>query len=195
MTLNVHDLSIASRLKAIRLFRHMTQKDLGISCGFNASNAGQRIHHYENGIKHPGYEMIQLFAKALSVNPYALSPFTILDATETFEILLWIEGLQGLDFINFDEKWDNTDNWIYRAVINQAQHGTSKAAGLIFKNQIINDGLYEWSIRRSQLLNNEISKDQYINWKLLWPASEDQWITSGDYLDWRTFGLKPDQII
>jgi len=43
----IDDITLGDRLKFIRQFRKMTQKELGIACGFPEESADVRIRHYE----------------------------------------------------------------------------------------------------------------------------------------------------
>ncbi len=50
-------LSIGDRIKKARVFRGMTQKELGIAVGFNEKNADIRIAQYE-GNTHGGLSQV-----------------------------------------------------------------------------------------------------------------------------------------
>lgn len=41
------------RIRFVREFRHMTQKELGLACGFPEASADVRIRQYESDQNHP----------------------------------------------------------------------------------------------------------------------------------------------
>ena len=189
----ISDLSVGSRIKAIRTFRGMTQKELGIACGISA-NADVRVRHWEMGKAIPKDNMRYILSEKLMVSPYALSDFRNMSATEITVLLFWLDEMSAIDLVDFSANWDYTSDWIYRAAFNRAEHDIHTPTGLVFKHPIISDALKELSERKKEVLDGVITPDQYTNWKLLWPHSEDQWIGSDTYYDWRTCGLRDDQI-
>ena len=66
-------MAIGEKIKRIRKYRNMTQKQLGILCGFSENTADVRIRQYENDSKTPKEETLKDIANALNVNIYALN--------------------------------------------------------------------------------------------------------------------------
>ena len=60
------------RIRFVREFRHMTQKELGLACGFPKASADVRIRQYESDQKSPKKDALELIAAALKVNIYSL---------------------------------------------------------------------------------------------------------------------------
>jgi len=83
-------MTIAEKIKRIRTFRKMTQKELAIRIGLG-ENGGHRLVQYENGYRLPKKDLVDKMAKALDVNPYALYDTNGHNATEIMEMLFWLD--------------------------------------------------------------------------------------------------------
>ena len=75
------------RIRFVREFRHMTQKELGLACGFPEASADVRIRQYESDQKSPKKDALELIAAALRVNIYSLNNYTTANATDILESL------------------------------------------------------------------------------------------------------------
>ena len=53
------------RIRFVREFRHMTQKELGLACGFPKASADVRIRQYESDQKSPKKDALELIALLL----------------------------------------------------------------------------------------------------------------------------------
>lgn len=86
------------KLKFLRHYRNMTQKELGIKIGFSESSAGVRIAQYESGTRLPKHDMIVRIADALSI-PNGVFRITFFDDIKILleQIPKW-EKLFGKDF-------------------------------------------------------------------------------------------------
>ena len=60
-------IDFGSKLKEIRECRKLTQRDLGIMCGFTEKTADVRIVQYEKNRKIPGPDVIEKMEKALGI--------------------------------------------------------------------------------------------------------------------------------
>lgn len=95
---NAQFVSFNDKLKYLRHYRKMTQKELGLKIGFSENSAGVRIAQYESGTRLPKQDMIDRIANALDIpNGVFRIPFF-----EDIKILLeqipkW-EKLFGKDF-------------------------------------------------------------------------------------------------
>ena len=61
-------MQIGERIKKIREFRDITQKDLGVDLGFPANSAAVRIAQYENGSRIPKKETAIAISQKLRCN-------------------------------------------------------------------------------------------------------------------------------
>ena len=73
------------RIKHIRTSRKMTQKQLGLLCGFSENTADVRIRQYESNTKAPKQDTLMLIAEALKVSYIAIKNYD-LGAAEDVQI-------------------------------------------------------------------------------------------------------------
>ena len=76
------------KLKKIRTFRKMTQKELSEKIGLTDQH---RIVQYEKGVRVPKKDLVDKMANALDVNPYTLYDTAGRDASEMMELLFWLD--------------------------------------------------------------------------------------------------------
>ena len=69
--MNIETMSIGKRLRSIRKYRGLTQKQLGELLGYNSSSC-IRIAQYESGRRSPSRDAIKNFSRVLNVVPDAL---------------------------------------------------------------------------------------------------------------------------
>ena len=74
MTWWITDTSIGQRLKFIRRFRRLTQKELGLLMGYSEKTADVRIAQYEKNARTPNAETTAKLAEVLKVSPAVFSP-------------------------------------------------------------------------------------------------------------------------
>ena len=75
------------KLKKIRTFRKMTQKELSEKIGLTDQH---RIVQYEKGVRVPKKDLVDKMAQALDVNPYTLYDTAGHDASEMMELLFCV---------------------------------------------------------------------------------------------------------
>ena len=70
-------MTVGDKIKKIRTFRGMTQKELGLAVGFEEKGADNRIAQYETNYRVPKWELLDKIAEALRVdrqNFYTIAP-------------------------------------------------------------------------------------------------------------------------
>lgn len=68
MTWWITDTSIGQRLKFVRRFRRLTQKELGLLMGYSEKTADVRIAQYEKNARTPNAETTAKLAEVLKVS-------------------------------------------------------------------------------------------------------------------------------
>ena len=84
-------MTIGNKIKKIRTFRGMTQKELGLAIGFEEKGADNRIAQYETNYRVPKKDLLDKIAKALCVdrqNFYTIQPGSAEDFMRTF---FWLD--------------------------------------------------------------------------------------------------------
>lgn len=97
--------SIGGKIKRIRELKGLTQKELGIKCGFSASTADVRIAQYEGGKKIPREKALKDIAEALEIYEGALFDADFLPLNNMYHALFDIEDFHGLHPVEIDGKF------------------------------------------------------------------------------------------
>ena len=134
-------MNVGKRIRSLRLFRNMTQKELGDKLGYNSSPT-IRIAQYETGQRTPQKEAIKNFANALDVSFDAIDVPTIEDPSKLMHTLFAMEEF-------FELKIKEIEHYAY----------------LTFECEEIQELLSEWLIKYKAYQNGDISDYEYKEWK------------------------------
>lgn len=88
--------SIGGKIKRYREMRGLTQKELGIMCGFTPSTADVRIAQYEKNKKLPREKVLKDMAAALGLEEHALYDADLYYSEQMYHILFDLEDFHGL---------------------------------------------------------------------------------------------------
>lgn len=150
-------MAIGDRIKRARLFRGLTQKELGRQVGFDEKTADVRIAQYESGVRTPKEDMLRTMAEVLDVNYRSLSEPTLYAAEDLMFTLF-----------ELDEHYD-----IELHEIPDPKYPKKKHIAVQFHSNVLDSFLIEWLKRKKDLADETISKDEYTEWKLNWPDTAD----------------------
>lgn len=130
------------KLKQIRLFRKLTQKELAIMSGLTDA----AIRNYELGNRSPNIEQLRKIADALNCDISALTDHEPNSIHEFIHIIFDYEKEMKL-----------------RPLIDDA------TSSLLSHDMNFNDFLVEWDEMRKKHYNGEITDDEFEDWKLSFP--------------------------
>lgn len=170
-------MQIGERIKKIREFRNLSQKELGIAVGFPEKSASARFTQYEIGSRIPKLETINILCKVLKCNPSNLKPMTELGLAEnTMMDLFWLEErLNGSMQIFQLEKYSNEDD--ARVVFGNYNVYNYNAiyppVAIAINYDLINNFMREWAFRFKELSEKAITHEEYFEWKLNFPQTCD----------------------
>jgi len=99
------DGSIGSKIKRIRELRGLTQKQLGLRCGYSPSTADVRIAQYEKNKKMPREKALNDIANALNVDKSVFFDFDLCPADCMYHALFDLEDYHGLHPVQIDGKY------------------------------------------------------------------------------------------
>ena len=150
-------MAIGDRIKRARLFRGLTQKELGRQVGFDEKTADVRIAQYESGVRTPKEDMLRTMAEVLDVNYRSLSEPTLYAAEDLMFTLF-----------ELDEHYD-----IELHEIPDPKYPKKKHIAVQFHSNVLDSFLIEWLKRKKDLADETISKAEYTEWKLNWPDTAD----------------------
>ncbi len=89
-------MSVGSKIRAIRMLKNMTQKELGEMVGFSTSTADVRIRQYESNKMVPKEDKLKEIANALDVDVSALKDHDIYSDLDLMQVLFQLEEDWGL---------------------------------------------------------------------------------------------------
>ncbi len=96
---------VGDKIRAIRILRDMTQKELGQRVGFSAATADVRIRQYESNKMVPKEDKLNEIANALNVDPSALKAHGILNDLDVIQVLFELEERFGLTLNKENESY------------------------------------------------------------------------------------------
>lgn len=144
-------MSTGQRIKAIREFRKLKQKELGMKLGFPENRAEVRMSQYENDKRNPKSDMVEKMAFYLNVNELAISEANVDNRLGAMHLLFIMEELYGL----------------HPEIINDKLVLTIKDA----ISSDIYEGLNTWFEHYQKYINNEISEEEYREFKYQYPEA------------------------
>ena len=165
-------MSIGERIKKARVFRGMTQKELGIAVGFNEKNADVRIAQYESNTRRPKDNLLYKMADVLDVGFFALYEPHQYNA----ESIMYSLFDQGNDPMRVQLEEVLTTNGLQRP---------QKRIAIIYNYDHMDEYLREWKLRREQVLNHTITVKEYPEWVVNWPDTSDVFVEEPNYRDWK----------
>lgn len=165
-------MSIGERIKKARVFRGMTQKELGIAVGFNEKNADVRIAQYESNTRRPKDNLLYKMADVLDVGFFALYEPHQYNA----ESIMYSLFDQGNDPMRVQLEEVLTTNGLQRP---------QKRIAIIYNYDHMDEYLREWKLRREQVLNHTITVEEYTEWVVNWPDTSDVFVDEPNYRDWK----------
>ena len=100
-------MSVGDRIKRVRNFRGLTQRELGIRAGFDERTADVRINQYEAGLRKPKEEILTRIADALEVNYRSLYEPTFYTAEDIMYTLFEMDEHFNIRLHEVpDENWN-----------------------------------------------------------------------------------------
>ena len=165
-------MSIGERIKKARVFRGMTQKELGIAVGFNEKNADVRIAQYESNTRRPKDNLLYKMADVLDVGFFALYEPRQYNA-------------ESIMYSLFDQGNDPMRVQLEEVLTTDGLQRPQKRIAIIYNYDHMDEYLREWKLRREQVLNHTITVEEYTEWVVNWPDTSDVFVDEPNYRDWK----------
>lgn len=189
-------MTVGEKIRVIRTFRGMTQKELGLSVGFDEKGADNRIAQYETDYRVPRKEMLDKIALALTVNRLNFYSAGKGDSApeDLLRTLFWLEesGMGGITLFQLvpnqheptwqgerseaadtAARYEPSDNWPLRPPV------------AMYFNALVDDYMREWLVRQQEYRAGEITREEYFEWKLNWPDTCDDLGKVTPTIKWR----------
>ena len=166
-------MTIGEKIKYIRTFRNMTQKQLGAAIGLPEKGADNRMAQYETNYRVPKKDMLMDIAKALHVNPINFITPVSGSAEDIMQTFFWLD-VDNPDALHFfpmvpSKKKYGTGKEIKAEYDNNDDMPAIPPVGIWFHYNTVNEFTHEWMVRKQELADGEITPDEYLEWKLNWP--------------------------
>lgn len=150
-------MKLGARIRKIRMFRNITQKELGCRLGYGENSADVRIAQYESGQRTPKQETLIRIAEILEVDVRNFLSPGIATMDELMETLFWMDeenrGLFHLFLLNDSE---------------------SETVGITMRDKKTMSYLQEWMGKKQKLGDGRITEEEYLEWKLHWPRIREK---------------------
>lgn len=156
-------MTIGERIKIIREFRKMTQKQLGLAIGYDDKSARTRISQYEIGFRIPKHDTLLLIADVLNINVQTISEYKLETSLDIIEYLFWFDEMMKRKGIilfqtetlktSFSFSASNADNFL----------------GIKTDFEDLEQHMSEWYLKKNQLEKGVISEEKYFEWLVTYP--------------------------
>ena len=150
-------MAVGDRIKRVRNFRGLTQKELGLAVGFDDKTADVRIAQYESGTRTPKEDMLRSISNVLDVNYASLHEPSLYSAEDVMFTLFELDEHYGLRLLDAVEE----------------EGYLKKVVSVNFNSNLLDGFLKEWQLRKQELKDGVIDKSEYIEWKINWPYTAD----------------------
>ena len=160
-------MTVGDKIKKIRTFRGMTQKELGLAVGFEEKGADNRIAQYETNYRVPKRELLDKIAEALRVdrqNFYTIAPGSAEDFMRTF---FWLDedspgSIRLFQLVrnpgragaadDTSVRYNDGDDWPAHPPV-----------GMYFQYGLVDEFMREWLLRQQELHAGEITGTSILN--------------------------------
>lgn len=141
-------MSIGSIIRALRMKKGLTQRQLGVMLGFNESNADVRVAQYESANKVPRKDLLERIANVLDVDVSFLNP-DIRNPIGKMQLLFSLEDDQILQI-----------NTAYGIPILSFNVTNKTDEGRLFEIYF-----QQWSDMAEKLRRGIITREEYDQWR------------------------------
>ena len=182
-------MTVGDKIKKIRTFRGMTQKELGLAIGFEekerttGSPSMRRITVFRNG------NCWTRWPRRCGVdrqNFYTIAPGSAEDFMRTF---FWLDedspgAIRLFQLVRNPGRAGAADDTAVR--YNDSDDWPAHPpVGMYFQYGLVDEFMREWLFRQQELHAGEITREEYFEWKLNWPHTCDDGLESEYYIPWR----------
>ena len=167
-------MTVGDKIKKIRTFRGMTQKELGLAVGFEEKGADNRIAQYETNYRVPKRELLDKICggaagrppEFLHHSPRLRRGFSCGHSSGSTRTAPALSACSNLSAIRAGRGplmippygTMNGDDWPAHPPV-----------GMYFQYGLVDEFMREWLLRQQELHAGEITRDEYFEWKLNWP--------------------------
>ena len=150
-------MTLGKRIKRIRTYRGMTQRELGIRLGYKESGADIRIAQYE-------------MAEILSVSPIQFIRPKQGSPEDLMQMFFWLEeeNKAAIHVFKIETGRRDENEPKQYALSLDSNDAQSPFIGIRFSYGQMEAYLNEWMVWRECLANGQITEQEYLDWKWNW---------------------------
>lgn len=183
-------MTIGKKIKRIREFRAITQRELGLALGYPEASASVRVAQYESNKRVPKKDTIIKISEILKCNFISIydNEEDMGMAEYTMQQFFWLEESTGYSLILFPlEMYNNKDD---ESIVSGKYNfhtfdGGCPPVGFILNYTLVNDFMVEWATRYREYRSKEITWSEYFEWKINWPLTCDDGGKFEPTIKWR----------
>ena len=142
------NMTIGKKIKLARSLSGLTTKELGELIGLS----NDRIRQYESDVRTPRKDKMKDFCDALDVSESFFVNHHMETKEDIIQLLFDLERRCSMEVIQIDEK-NNT-------------------YGILFKDNIVNEGVKKWYEKRKLMKSGELSENDYALWQAKFSIKE-----------------------
>ena len=174
-------MTLGEKIKYLRKFRGMTQKEFGTAVGLDDN----RIAQYETNYRVPKRDLLINMAKALNVDPLAFIPDYYGFEEEVLHTFFWMEedfpnSMNLFPIVPSKTKY-NHGHGLTAEFDDNDDMPVVNPVGVWFSLDTVNRVMGVWVKIKQMLESEKITKDNYIEWKFLWPQDPDWLKNTSEY--------------
>ena len=140
----LYDLSQGTRIKFIRVFRHLTQDNISEDLGITGENKRRTLTRYEKGNRNPSKTRLKELSNILLINNNLIKQYEFKSLSDILYFLLWLEEMFPKMRIDLETN--------------------DKTINLFFD---------EWNTMRDKKQKMIINYEEYFEWKINYKVKED----------------------
>lgn len=140
----LYDLSQGTRIKFVRIFRHLTQDNVSDDLGITGENKRRTLTRYEKGERNPSKSRLKELSNILLINDNLIKQYEFKSLSDILYFLLWLEEMFPKMRIDLGSD-----------------------------NEMINLFFNEWNTMRDKKQKMIINYEEYFEWKINYKVKED----------------------
>ena len=140
----LYDLSQGSRIKFIRIFRHLTQDNISDDLGIIGENKRRTLTRYEKGERNPSQARLKELSNILLVDDNLIKQYDFKSVADILYFLLWLEEMFPKMRID-----------------------------LCTGDKTITRFFDEWNVKRDKKQKMLINYEEYFEWKINYKVKEE----------------------
>lgn len=161
---------LGKRIKKIRKYRGMTQRELGMRLGYKEAGADIRIAQYEAGKRCPKKETLYKMAEILLVSPMQFIRPQPGSPEDIMLFFFWVEEEypDALHLFKLEGIPDTRDKAVKYSLTLRRSDTKLPSVGMYFTYGQLDAYLNEWLVWRECLKGGQVTEAEYMEWKWNW---------------------------